>query len=116
MSVRAAHLLVKHEESRRLASWKDPEGVQIKARTKAQAHEILQGYLATINSASDPIAKFQELATTNSDCSSAKRGGDLGDFTRGQMQKPFEDAAFALGVGQITQSIVDSGSGSHLIV
>ena len=31
-------------------------------------------------------AKFAELASTESDCGSAKRGGDLGPFGRGQMQ------------------------------
>jgi NIMA-interacting peptidyl-prolyl cis-trans isomerase 1 len=34
---------------------------------------------------------FEELATQYSDCSSAKRGGDLGMFGQGQMQKPFEE-------------------------
>ena len=34
---------------------------------------------------------FQELASEFSDCSSAKRGGDLGRFGRGQMQRPFEE-------------------------
>uniref|UniRef100_A0A914RVM0 Peptidyl-prolyl cis-trans isomerase n=1 Tax=Parascaris equorum TaxID=6256 RepID=A0A914RVM0_PAREQ len=46
-------------------------------------------------------AKFKELAKEFSDCSSAKRGGDLGMFKRRQMQKPFEDAAFALKVTDI---------------
>lgn len=32
-TVRASHLLVKHSKSRRLASWKDPDGVEIKKRT-----------------------------------------------------------------------------------
>lgn len=41
---------------------------------------------------------MRELAKEFSDCSSAKRGGDLGFFKRRQMQKSFEDAAFALGV------------------
>ena len=34
---------------------------------------------------------FEELASEVSDCSSAKRGGDLGKFGRGQMQRPFEE-------------------------
>lgn len=41
---------------------------------------------------------FEELSSEFSDCSSAKRGGDLGPFGRGQMQKPFEDATFGLEV------------------
>ena len=41
---------------------------------------------------------FEELASEYSDCSSAKRGGDLGPFGRGQMQKPFEEATFGLEV------------------
>jgi len=38
----------------------------------------------------------------------------LGPFGRGQMQKPFEDATYALQVGEISD-IVDSDSGSHII-
>ena len=37
-------------------------------------------------------AKFEDLAMQYSDCSSGTRGGDLGPFGRGMMQKPFEDA------------------------
>lgn len=43
-------------------------------------------------------ADFASLASQESHCSSAKRGGDLGDFGPGQMQKPFEDATYALKV------------------
>ena len=70
------------------------------------------GYLEKINSGEATLA---ELASKYSDCSSAKRGGDLGPFGRGSMQKPFEDAAFALAVGELSD-IVDTDSGVHLIL
>ena len=59
--------------------------------------------------------KFRELAHEYSDCSSAKRGGDLGPFGRNKMQRAFEDAAFALNVGQMSD-VVDTDSGLHLIL
>ena len=58
---------------------------------------------------------FQELASEFSDCSSAKRGGDLGPFARGQMQKPFEDSTFALQVGEMSGPVW-TDSGVHLIL
>ncbi len=69
------------------------------------------GYIDQINTG----ASFEDLAKENSDCSSASRGGDLGTFGRGQMQKPFEDAAFALQVGEMS-GIVDTDSGVHIIL
>ena len=39
-----------------------------------------------ITSSPNPAQKFAELAKVHSDCSSARNGGDLGPFTRGQMQ------------------------------
>lgn len=62
----------------------------------------------------DKEATLAELAEKYSDCSSAKRGGDLGFFTRGAMQKPFEDAAFDLEVGELSD-IVETDSGVHII-
>lgn len=48
------------------------------------------------------------------DCS-AKRGGDLGRFTRGKMTPPFEAASFALKVGELSD-LVESDSGIHVIL
>lgn len=39
------------------------------------------------------LNKLKELARFNSDCSSAKREGDLGNFGKGQMQPSFESVA-----------------------
>ena len=107
-TVQASHLLVKHRESRRPSSWRE-ENI---TRTKAEALELLNGYREQIVSGGK---SFAELASEFSDCGSAKRGGDLGPFGRGQMQKPFEDATYALEVGELSQA-VSSDSGVHIIL
>lgn len=106
--VQCSHLLVKHEGSRRPSSWRE-ENI---TRNKEEAEEILLGYKAQIDSGEKTLA---ELASQFSDCSSAKRGGDLGPFSRGCMQAPFEQAAFALNVGEMSE-VVDTDSGLHLIL
>jgi NIMA-interacting peptidyl-prolyl cis-trans isomerase 1 len=60
-------------------------------------------------------ATFEELAKTESDCSSAKRGGDLGFFGRKKMQPAFEKASFGLRVGELSD-VVDTSSGVHVIL
>jgi NIMA-interacting peptidyl-prolyl cis-trans isomerase 1 len=60
-------------------------------------------------------ASFADLASKYSDCSSAKRGGDLGSFKKGAMQKPFEEASFALKVGELSEPVF-TDSGVHIIL
>ncbi len=73
--------------------------------TKAEAEEIIK----RLKNGED----FATLANEKSKDTNAE-GGDLGFFTRGQMLKPFEDAAFALEPGQISEP-VKTQFGWHVI-
>jgi len=59
-------------------------------------------------------ANFSKLAMEKSQCPSGKKGGDLGTFSRGRMVREFENAAFALQKGQISQPI-KTEFGWHII-
>ena len=63
----------------------------------------------------DDGANFAELAEEHSDCPSGSGGGDLGEFGRGRIAKPFEEAAFALDVDAISEP-VETDFGYHLIL
>jgi peptidyl-prolyl cis-trans isomerase D len=77
-----------------------------KAAAKAKALDVLKQAQAG--------GDFKKLAAKYSDDPSTKLdGGDLGTFGRGQMIKPFEDAAFAMKPGQIT--MVQTHFGYHVI-
>ncbi len=78
----------------------------ILVKTKEEAEEIKQKL--------DTGDNFEELAKEHSIDGSAQAGGDLGYFSKGRMVKPFEDAAFALEIGEISD-IVQSQFGFHII-
>lgn len=79
--------------------------------TKA-AHDQIVSIQAQVQT--DPT-KFADLAKQYSQDGSATSGGDLGFFSKGQMVKPFEDAAFALTTADQVSDIVQSQFGYHLI-
>lgn len=96
---RASHILIKAE--------KGAPAAEI-AAAKSRAEALLA-------QARKNPAGFAELARKSSqDPGSAEKGGDLGFFGRGAMVKPFEEAAFALKRGEISD-LVQSDFGFHII-
>ena len=57
---------------------------------------------------------FGKLAQDYSSCGSAQDGGNLGEFGKGMMVKPFEEVAFALEVDEVS-GVVQTQFGYHLI-
>ena len=95
--VRASHILIKV----------DPQADKskgIEARKK----------LLTIKEKLEKGEDFATFAQELSQCPSSAKGGDLGYFRRGQMVKPFEEAAFALKPGEVSD-VVETRFGYHLI-
>jgi len=81
-----------------------------KAKARAKAREKAEDLLKQIKDGAD----FAELAKTHSNCLSAQSGGDLGFFPRGEMVPAFENVAFELEIGQISE-IVEAEYGYHII-
>ncbi|MGS0753956.1 peptidylprolyl isomerase [Roseateles sp. GG27B] len=96
---RASHILIKADKSAPAAD---------RAAAKARAEALL------VQARKNPSG-FADLARKNSqDEGSALNGGDLDFFGHGAMVKPFEDAAFALKPGEIS-NVVASDFGFHII-
>lgn len=95
--VKASHILVKVDASADKA-------------TKDAAKKKITDLLGKLKKGAD----FATLAKENSDCPSKAQGGDLGFFGHGQMVKPFEEAAFTLPVGKISD-VIETQFGFHII-
>lgn len=79
---------------------------------KAAKRRIAQGYLDQLKHGAD----FAQLARrVSEDPGSKPNGGSMGMFGRGQMVKPFEDAAFALRPGELTPNLVETAFGYHIL-
>ncbi len=99
----ARHILVMHARSQ-----SKPETV---SRTREEARKKAQQCLDALRSG----AAWQAVVGECSDEPGAvERSGDLGVFERGQMVRTFSDAAFQLGVGQISE-LVETPYGFHII-
>jgi peptidyl-prolyl cis-trans isomerase C len=96
-TVRARHILIARSPG-------DDE--KTRAQKRAKAEDVRKQLLAGGN--------FMELAKKYSDCPSKDQGGDLGEFTRGQMVKPFDEAAFSQKVNEIGP-VVETEFGYHII-
>lgn len=95
----ASHILIAVDKSADAAT---------RAKAKAKATELYQ----TLLKAPD---RFAELARKESqDPGSAAQGGSLGQFARGMMVKPFEDAVFGMKPHEI-RGPVESDFGYHII-
>ncbi len=95
--VRASHILVKVDEKA------TPE-------EKAKALEKMKAIQKRIKGGED----FAKVAKEVSDCPSKEKGGDLDFFQKGQMVPEFENAAFAMKVGDVSD-IVETQFGYHII-
>ena len=57
---------------------------------------------------------FAEVASQHSECPSGKDGGDLGEFSPGQMVREFDEVVFKAGIGEV-HGPVKTEFGYHLI-
>ena len=105
--VGAKHILQKHVGSR---NPNDSYRNKPITRSKEEAIANVENFKNQIKGVED----FDKIAAEYSECRSAANNGDLGMFGPGQMQKAFEDATFALNVGEIS-GLVDTDSGIHII-
>ena len=85
-TVSASHILVEDEE-----------------KAKELLEEINSGKIS-----------FEECAKANSSCPSSQNGGNLGQFTKGQMVPEFDNAVFSMSVGEISGP-VKTQFGYHII-
>ena len=84
---------------------------------KARARHILVPTAAACEDLKAQITQggdFAELARQHSKCPSGKQGGDLGEFSKGQMVPEFDQVVFGEAVGQV-HGPVKTTFGFHLI-
>lgn len=96
--VKASHILVSVPKDA-----KEEQKKEAKKKAEAILKDLKKG------------ADFEKVAKEKSDCPSKERGGDLGFFPKGRMVKPFEDVAFSLKPG-VLSDVVETQFGYHIIL
>lgn len=100
-TVTASHILIKTI---------DDDGNELSESKKKEAKKTAEEALAKVKAGED----FATVAKEYSEDSSASSGGELGTFGRGKMVTEFENAAFAMKAGEISD-IVETEYGYHII-
>ncbi|MFP6713170.1 MAG: peptidylprolyl isomerase [Rhodospirillales bacterium] len=98
--IRASHILVGHASA--------PQ-----ANTELSAEDAMK-QIEALKAQIDGGTPFEQVASENSECPSSKQGGDLGSFGRGAMVPEFDQAAFDLEIGALSD-VVETPFGYHLI-
>ena len=96
--IKASHILIKVD-----AKADDAQNAEARKKIEAVQQKLKDG------------GDFAALAKEYSEGPSSAKGGDLGYFKRGQMVKPFEEAALALKPNEVSD-IVETRFGYHLII
>jgi parvulin-like peptidyl-prolyl isomerase len=98
--IRASHILINHADA--------PQ-----ANTQLSAEDAMKK-IETLKSDIEGGTSFDQVSGEHSDCPSAGQGGDLGSFGRGAMVPEFDQAAFDLEIGEMSE-VVETVFGYHII-
>ncbi|MBE6570980.1 MAG: hypothetical protein E7656_01875 [Ruminococcaceae bacterium] len=108
---------VKVTDDEAKAFFEENKGELVSGKTVNASHILVDSE----EKATDILAKinageisFEDAARQNSSCPSSEQGGNLGEFTRGQMVPEFDEACFSMAVGEIAGP-VKTQFGFHLI-
>ncbi len=107
--VRCAHILQKHIKSR------NPTDSHRNKKITRTPEEALANIIKFRDEIVNEKNDFANVAQEFSECRSAANSGDLGYFGKNEMQKEFEEVAFNLQKGELSQP-VSTDSGIHIIL